>query len=150
MTEFRFISIGYAGHTWLIFLQTVVNINQWAAYHSADNFSHSEKFIPERWLGDARFENDKQDVFQPFSVGPRNCIGQRLVPSGAIKHFFFQVIDKVFRFAYDSMKLVLSRMLWRFDLEFEENETATNWLKDHSVFTSFHLPPLNVSLHVKA
>lgn len=38
------------------------------------------EFIPERWLdSDSRFQNDKREVLQPFSLGPRNCIGKKSV-----------------------------------------------------------------------
>ena len=52
-----------------------------AAYHSPDNFVEPLAFLPERWLpnGDFRFSKDNKEVFQPFSAGPRNCIGQRYV-----------------------------------------------------------------------
>lgn len=35
------------------------------------------EFIPERFLGDERFRNDKQASMKPFSVGPRDCIGKK-------------------------------------------------------------------------
>ncbi|KAJ5507005.1 hypothetical protein N7527_009148 [Penicillium freii] len=107
-----------------------VNINQWAAFRSSDNFSRPDEFIPERWLGDERFPKDNLDVCQPFSVGPRNCIGKK--------------------FAYDSMKLILSRLLWRFDSEFEKESDRTEWLQGQGAFASFHPPPLNVVLQKRA
>lgn len=48
-------------------------------YHNAKNFTLPDSYIPERWLGDARFSSDPQDVLQAFSFGPRNCIGKKLV-----------------------------------------------------------------------
>lgn len=57
--------------------QTGVSINQWAAYQLDINFLEPKRFAPERWLGDPRFKSDRRDVFQPFSVGPRNCLGRR-------------------------------------------------------------------------
>jgi cytochrome P450 len=56
--------------------QVTVGMSQWAAYHSASNFTDPETFAPERWLDDPRFASDKRSALQPFSVGPRNCIGQ--------------------------------------------------------------------------
>lgn len=46
-------------------------------YHNPNYWAQVEEFIPERWLGDPKFKDDKRDVFQPFSVGPRNCIGKK-------------------------------------------------------------------------
>ncbi|KAK7744058.1 hypothetical protein SLS53_003575 [Cytospora paraplurivora] len=56
---------------------TVANIWQWPVYRSSKNFSLPDSFIPERWLGDPRFVNDRRDAFQPFSYGPRNCVGKK-------------------------------------------------------------------------
>lgn len=57
--------------------QTIVGVWQWVNHHNPAHFRDAESFVPERWLGDARFENDKRDAFMPFSVGPRNCIGHK-------------------------------------------------------------------------
>lgn len=57
--------------------QTIVGVWQWVNHHNPAHFRDAESFIPERWLGDTRFENDKRDAFMPFSVGPRNCIGHK-------------------------------------------------------------------------
>lgn len=48
-------------------------------YHNANNFTMPDSFIPDRWLGDARFSNDCHEALQAFSYGPRNCIGKKLV-----------------------------------------------------------------------
>jgi cytochrome P450 len=49
--------------------------------HSSRNFTEPEKFIPERWLEDEyqgqRFDKSRHAALQPFSVGPRNCIGKK-------------------------------------------------------------------------
>ena len=61
-----------------ILQQVSVGVHQWATYHSDRNFHRSEEYIPERWLEDApaEFRNDSLDSVQPFSTGPRNCIGK--------------------------------------------------------------------------
>ena len=57
---------------------TFVQISPYAANLSSDNFTDPESFIPDRWICDApRFASDKKHVLQPFSMGPRNCLGQR-------------------------------------------------------------------------
>jgi cytochrome P450 len=91
--------------------QTCVGIPQFAAYRSTLNFTYPEFFIPERWLSPSpplfkphasdpffdknSFLNDNVSVLQPFSVGPRNCIGQYL--------------------AHAEMRLILAKVLWHFD-----------------------------------
>ncbi|TGO21909.1 hypothetical protein BPAE_0194g00140 [Botrytis paeoniae] len=56
---------------------TVVAINHYCSNTSVSNFRDPMSFIPERWMGDAAYTNDKREVVQPFSVGPRNCPGQQ-------------------------------------------------------------------------
>jgi cytochrome P450 len=65
------------------------------------------------------FSNDVRGVVQPFSIGPRNCIGMNL--------------------AYAEMRLVFARLLYCFDLsipkprpgerefKFEEQKTFALW-----------------------
>ncbi|KAK0646811.1 cytochrome P450 [Cercophora newfieldiana] len=77
---------------------TDVVVHQWAAYRSECNFKDADRFIPERWLGeDARYAGDNRDVFNPFSIGPRACIGRGL--------------------AYMEMRLAVARLVWSFDME---------------------------------
>ena len=65
-------------------LQTSVSISLYSTFRSATNFAEPDSFIPERWLKptnnevkDKRFETDNKFALQPFSYGPRNCIGQQ-------------------------------------------------------------------------
>ncbi|KAL4980880.1 cytochrome P450 [Aspergillus desertorum] len=82
---------------------TNVSVHQSAAYRSPSNFHLPDDFIPERWLPAAKndpsspFYHDNRAVVQPFSVGPRNCIGRNL--------------------AYAEMRVILAHVLWNFDLE---------------------------------
>lgn len=65
------------------FQQVGVSVPHFAAYRSAYNFTDSDSFVPERWLApdsadfDPRFANDRKKVLQPFSTGPRNCLGMK-------------------------------------------------------------------------
>ncbi|KAL9066761.1 MAG: hypothetical protein Q9161_007350 [Pseudevernia consocians] len=93
---------------------TGIQLNQYAAYHSHQNFSNPSAFVPERWLGDPRFDSDKKDVLQPFSVGIRNCIGKNI--------------------AMAEIRLVIVRMLWEFDMELCE-ETGSDWVEKKAWFT---------------
>lgn len=40
------------------------------------NFTDPLRFVPERWLGDPRYKNDKLAASQPFSLGARSCVGK--------------------------------------------------------------------------
>lgn len=55
---------------------TSVAVGGWAASHNAKNFSDPDSFIPERWLGDG-YDGDNKKGTQPFSLGPRGCIGKQ-------------------------------------------------------------------------
>lgn len=89
------------------------------------NFHSPDKFIPERWLENTRsnrsspFYNDNRDVLQPFSVGPRNCIGREL--------------------AYSELRVILGRILWNFDLELHKK--SAKWDLQRS-YLLWEKPPL--------
>lgn len=58
---------------------TTVFILHYPTFHSTRNFVRPESFAPERWLpeGAIEFENDNKAAFNPFSVGPRACLGRK-------------------------------------------------------------------------
>ncbi|KAB2573753.1 Cytochrome P450 monooxygenase rdc4 [Lasiodiplodia theobromae] len=56
---------------------TTVFVSQYSAYHSPLNFRDPDSLIPERWLDGTGFEKDSKEVLQPFSFGPRNCLGKK-------------------------------------------------------------------------
>ncbi|KAL7952092.1 cytochrome P450 [Trichoderma barbatum] len=106
---------------------TILGIWQWPMYHNAKNFTLPDSFIPDRWLGDARFANDPQDVLQPFSFGPRNCIGKNL--------------------AYAEMRLILARILWNFDISLHPD--STNWLQENTAYALWKKPELKIYIKPK-
>lgn len=55
-------------------------VSQYSAYHSPLNFRDPDSLIPERWLDGTGFEKDSKEVLQPFSFGPRNCLGKKFAP----------------------------------------------------------------------
>ncbi|EXJ87227.1 hypothetical protein A1O3_04186 [Capronia epimyces CBS 606.96] len=103
---------------------THVSVLQLAANTSAANFSHPLEFIPERWMDDPRFVGDDRAAMQPFSTGPRNCIGKNL--------------------AFLEMRLVLARLLWEFNLELVPGPKK-KW-DDARVFLIWEKNPLYVRL----
>lgn len=49
-------------------------INPVAASLDPANFAEPESFKPERWLNQS---DDVLDAAQPFSLGPRGCLGRK-------------------------------------------------------------------------
>ena len=80
--------------------QTTVTINHYCANTSAQNFRDPLTFIPDRWLDDPAFDGDKKDVVQPFSVGPRDCPGKRLVALPAPENSAALIINR-FKYTTD-------------------------------------------------
>ncbi|CZR69868.1 related to isotrichodermin C-15 hydroxylase (cytochrome P-450 monooxygenase CYP65A1) [Phialocephala subalpina] len=107
---------------------TNISFNQWSAYRSPLNFKRPNDFLPERWLVSDRssvFAGDRKSALQPFSFGPRNCIGKNL--------------------AYAELRLILARLLWNFDLSFPADHTEYEWSKQRT-YVLVEKQPLNVRL----
>ncbi|KAF2221009.1 cytochrome P450 monooxygenase [Elsinoe ampelina] len=101
-----------------------VSVSQYPANHSTSNFRDADQFVPERWLGDAKYADDKRGAFSPFSFGPRNCLGKNL--------------------AYAEMRVILAKMVFNFDMVLEEE--SKNWLDGMEVRTLWVKAPLKVGL----
>lgn len=102
---------------------TTVGVNHLSTYHSQKNFHRATEFLPERWLEDKdtnKMESDVKASFQPFSVGPRSCLGKNLAKA--------------------EMRLILARLLWRFDLELERE--CEDWMKGQRIYGFWVKPSL--------
>ncbi|KAK0701956.1 cytochrome P450 4F3 omega-hydroxylase [Lasiosphaeria miniovina] len=110
---------------------TVVSVYALAASYDARNFAQPARFAPERWLAAAErpdwARDDRLEACQPFSVGPRNCIGMNL--------------------AYAETKLILARLLWRFDFDLLDDGFD---IERQKVYVMWQKPPLPVRLHKRA
>ena len=111
---------------------TFVSASGFASNRSSLNFPNSpSKFDPSRWLSDSPLPKSSYtasvsafpSAFNPFSLGPRNCLGRNL--------------------AYLEMRLILTHLLFSFDIEadgpsnsWDERKTWILWEKN----------PLNVRL----
>ena len=111
-----------------------VGLHHSAAYWSPRNFTRPREFLPERFLKEAKedprneFHNDKRNVLQPFSYGPRNCVGKIL--------------------AYAELRVITARMLWNFDMEFAETMDVTGWERQKS-FIVWQKKPIWVRMRVR-
>ncbi|KAF4436168.1 hypothetical protein F53441_13312 [Fusarium austroafricanum] len=77
---------------------TWTSVHHWSTYQSKFNFADPQVFAPERWLRtDPKYAGDILEAHQPFSFGPRNCLGQNM--------------------AMHEMRLILATLLFKYDLE---------------------------------
>ncbi|KAJ5398155.1 hypothetical protein N7509_006268, partial [Penicillium cosmopolitanum] len=104
---------------------TWVSVALLAAYRSPRYWQRPEEFIPERWLGDPEFASDNRQIWAPFSIGPRKCIGMNLT--------------------YLNMRLIVARLLWNFDFEAQLDNIDPHKLKEYGVWQG-HVP-LNLQIH---
>jgi len=105
---------------------TKIGIPQYAAYRSKRNFTDPETFAPDRFMDNEAYAQDKRSIMQPFSVGPRNCIGQSL--------------------AWAEMRTILSRLVWNFDMKLVDPNEA--WEKQKT-FVLWDKSSLMVKLQVR-
>ncbi|PQE04965.1 Cytochrome P450 protein [Rutstroemia sp. NJR-2017a BBW] len=106
---------------------TLVTFCQLAAYTSANNFASPKEFIPARWLPGSDIEPHNANVFYPFSVGPRDCVGKT--------------------FALAEVRLILAKLLWNFDLRLGEKEW--DWYSQKA-FLVWDKQPLYLELSVES
>ncbi|KAL3417868.1 Isotrichodermin C-15 hydroxylase 4 [Phlyctema vagabunda] len=101
-----------------------VGVHQLSTNRSPLNFTEPESFRPERWLGNARFKDDKKSAMQPFSFGPRNCIGKNL--------------------AMAELRIIISRVIWNFDMKLPSE--SSGWLDRQKMYTTWKKDELKVEL----
>ncbi|KAF2142717.1 uncharacterized protein K452DRAFT_248194 [Aplosporella prunicola CBS 121167] len=108
---------------------TTVGITMYAAYRSPRNFHAPTSFHPERWLANEagpEFANDRRAVLEPFSFGPRNCIGKNL--------------------AYHEMRLILANIAWHFDLKLCPE--SDDWMERQEAYALWQKPALRVGVGI--
>lgn len=71
------------------YVKTHVAVWQWATCHYKDNFVEPFAYRPERWIEgeNEKYAADRRDAMQPFSFGPRNCIGRKYVSPYILSSF---------------------------------------------------------------
>ncbi|KAL8364717.1 hypothetical protein RB595_003818 [Gaeumannomyces hyphopodioides] len=108
-----------------------VGVHHLSVSRSASNFADPDAFRPERWLSShprhGPYASDDRAAAQPFSHGPRNCIGKNL--------------------AMAEIRIILARMLWNFDMRLHPD--CVGWLGRQKMFTTWHKTPLKVQLRCR-
>lgn len=101
---------------------TRVSVHHWSTYRSAANYHEPNSFVPERWLGgDARYQDDRRESYQPFGYGSRVCVGQNM--------------------AMHEMRLVAAKVLYNFDLSFCAENAGAPWT-DQKAYVLWEKKPL--------
>ncbi|CAH0051550.1 unnamed protein product [Clonostachys solani] len=109
-----------------------VSCHSWSATHSPHNFYRPDEFIPERWLepDGVAYAGENKDASQPFSLGPRGCIGKHL--------------------SYLELRLILGSLFLHYDIERADLDgpgTEDIWdpsgdLRHVKAFNTWNKPPL--------
>ncbi|KAK0701923.1 cytochrome P450 [Lasiosphaeria miniovina] len=115
---------------------TPVSVQAYAMNRDPANFCRPDEFLPERWLPEARtdeespFFGDRPEAMQAFSLGVRSCMGQHL--------------------ALAEMRLILARLVWNFDFDAPEDKTRwLNW-EDLRTFLLVEKRPIYVGLRLRS
>ncbi|KAL0937409.1 cytochrome P40 monooxygenase [Colletotrichum truncatum] len=107
----------------------VVSTSGWSITRRHDYFFEPETFHPERWLPsshkyyDRLFCNDLKEASQPFSLGPRVCLGINL--------------------AYNELRLLLARLAWEHEWQLVD-ENNLDWEKNSKFQALWVLPQVRV------
>ncbi|GKZ35393.1 hypothetical protein AbraIFM66950_006022 [Aspergillus brasiliensis] len=114
--------------------QTSVSLQAYTLNRDPSRFHAASSFIPERWLPDSLnnsnspFYHDDRQAVQPFSMGPRSCLGQHL--------------------AWAEMRLILSKLLVSFEFEAVEGKRL-QW-EELRTFLLVEKRPLEVRVRLAA
>ncbi|KAK2736359.1 hypothetical protein FQN55_001654 [Onygenales sp. PD_40] len=95
---------------------TIFLINAWAIQHNEDDYFEPDKYNPDRWLNNkygtisndttAAYESEQRKLTYGFGAGRRICSGQRL--------------------AENSLRLIISKLVWAFDFDSGGEEIDTS------------------------
>jgi hypothetical protein len=118
----------------------------WASTHSARNFKDPYSFIPERWM-DKKNSTDKLGASNPFSLGPRGCIGRKYVAHPIMPLLWISA--NLYSLSYMEMRLIIGKLLWHNDLKMEGTNEGWNpegEYKNLHVYSNWMKPGLMVNL----
>lgn len=117
--------------------KTVVSTNPVAASLDARNYEDPLSFKPERWLGDNK--TDKLEASQPFSLGPRGCLGRRYVLLDSRNNRQMLTGKSL---GWMELRTVLAKLHYKCSLELVN--TDLNWQDDSKMHTLWQKPKMKV------
>jgi cytochrome P450 len=130
---------------------TTVGVHQHAAYHLGQNFHKCDEFHPERFLPSARepgspFAGDQIDVFHPFSIGPRICLGYKSVAPRRHFRSLSTGLTLFYRFTTAATRIILAKMVFHFD--WQVLPESDNWRTCQKATMAWHRVPLYCRLEL--
>jgi cytochrome P450 len=110
---------------------TFVNVHPLTLSRSPTMFHDPDEFHPERWMEESGsiFTSDVRNAVQAFSVGPQSCIGRPL--------------------AWAELRLILARLLWRFDLQMTDTLSGRVKWEEQRAFTVVERKPFEIRLKLR-
>lgn len=105
----------------------VVGVENYAMHTDPRNWVAPMSFRPERWIGDG-LAGDDRHASEPFSTGPRACLGINL--------------------AYMEMRITLAKLVWSFELEMASD--IEDWNAACENYVLWRKPALLVKFHPRA
>lgn len=102
---------------------TIVGIEVFSMQRDPRYWKDPEAFRPERWVGEGF--GDEKRAFQPFSTGPRACLGINL--------------------AYLELRIAVAKLIWTFDLEMVSQ--IDDWIKACGNYLLWRKADLLVKFH---
>lgn len=105
---------------------TSVTVHLLAAFRSPLNLQRPDEFIPGRWIKDCppEFQSDNKSVFQPFSIGTKNCLGRAVSANSLLLFFvsckyylnlmnlYWSPTNLLPSLAWAEMRMILANFLW--------------------------------------
>lgn len=102
---------------------TLVSTQSWASQHDHRYWHDPDTFIPERWIGDGF--GDRKEAFNPFSLGPRACLGINL--------------------AYLELRVIVAKMVWAYEWEMVDKDV--DWNRDNKMYLLWKKPDMKMRFH---
>lgn len=111
---------------------TFVSVHEHTVSFKPTYWHDASSYIPERWLPESRsdpqspFFNDNRQASQPFSSGPRSCIGKLL--------------------GWANVRTILAKFLWAFDVAKADTPAGKILWENQKVFLLYEKEPFEITL----